>query len=204
RALPRWDPTHRGDRQRQPPGAGLRPLGPARTRPVGERVCDDGPDESRLHRHRRPQAGYEPQRHGCGSQPRRRWPALAPARPHPHVGAVVGPPPAGSVVWPGMSARKVDHLLIGGGLASANCAHWLRQAGADGEVLLVGREPDPPYNRPNCSKGYLQRKEAREEAYFRPNEWWEEQRIELLTRTTVRALDLGSRTATLSSNEEVS
>ena len=103
-----------------------------------------------------------------------------------------------------MSARKVDHLLIGGGLASANCADWLRQAGADGEVLLVGREPDPPYNRPNCSKGYLQRKEGREEAYFRPNDWWEEQRIELLTRTTVRALDLGSRTATLSSNEEVS
>jgi len=102
-----------------------------------------------------------------------------------------------------MSARKVEHLLIGGGLASANCARWLREEGADGEVLLVGREPDPPYNRPNCSKGYLQRKETREEAYFRPNDWWQEQRIELLTRTTVRALDLGSRTATLSSNEQV-
>jgi len=102
-----------------------------------------------------------------------------------------------------MSARKVEHLLIGGGLASANCARWLREEGADGEVLLVGREPDPPYNRPDCSKGYLQRKEAREDAYFRPNEWWQEQHIELLTRTTVRALDLGSSTATLSSNEEV-
>src|SRR6516165_6438641 len=98
-----------------------------------------------------------------------------------------------------MSARKVEHLLIGGGLASANCARWLREEGADGEVLLVGREPDPPYNRPDCSKGYMQRKETREEAYFRPNEWWQEQRIELLTRTTLRALDLGSRTATLSS-----
>ena len=102
-----------------------------------------------------------------------------------------------------MTARKVDYLLIGGGLASANCARWLREEGAEGEVLLVGREPDPPYNRPNCSKGYLQGKEAREEAFFRPNEWWSEQNIELLTRTSVTALDVQSRTAKLSSKDEI-
>jgi 3-phenylpropionate/trans-cinnamate dioxygenase ferredoxin reductase subunit len=102
-----------------------------------------------------------------------------------------------------MAARKVDYLLIGGGLASANCARWLRQEGAEGEVLLVGREPDPPYNRPDCSKGYLQGKESREEAYFRPNEWWGEQDIELLTRTSVTALDVQSRTVKLSSKEEI-
>ncbi len=102
-----------------------------------------------------------------------------------------------------MSARKVDYLLIGGGLASANCARWLREEGAEGEVLLVGREPDPPYNRPNCSKGYLQGKEAREDAYFRPREWWGEQNIELLTRTSVSALDIQSRTVKLSSKEEI-
>src|ERR1019366_1468489 len=102
-----------------------------------------------------------------------------------------------------MSARKVDHLLIGGGLASANCARWLREEGADGEIVLVGREPDPPYNRPNCSKGYLQGKEQREEAYFRPNEWWSEQKIDLLTRTSVSSLDVQSRTAKLSNKEEI-
>ena len=52
-----------------------------------------------------------------------------------------------------MARRKVDHLLIGGGLAAANCARWLREEGADGSVLLVGREFDPPYNRPPLSKG---------------------------------------------------
>jgi 3-phenylpropionate/trans-cinnamate dioxygenase ferredoxin reductase subunit len=102
-----------------------------------------------------------------------------------------------------MSARKVDYLLIGGGLASANCARWLREEGADGEIVLVGREPDPPYNRPNCSKGYLQGKERREEAYFRPDEWWGEQRIELLTRTSVTALDADARTAKLSNKQEI-
>jgi 3-phenylpropionate/trans-cinnamate dioxygenase ferredoxin reductase component len=102
-----------------------------------------------------------------------------------------------------MAARKVDYLLIGGGLASANCARWLREEGAEGEVLLIGREPDPPYNRPNCSKGYLQGKESREDAFFRPNEWWTEQDIELLTRTSVTGLDPESRTAKLSSKEEI-
>ncbi len=102
-----------------------------------------------------------------------------------------------------MAARKLDYLLIGGGLASANCARWLREEGADGEVLVVGREPDPPYNRPECSKGYLQGKESREETYFRPDGWWVDQGIELLKRTSVTALDLERRTAKLSNKDEV-
>ena len=35
-------------------------------------------------------------------------------------------------------------------------------------MLLVGREPDPPYNRPDCSKGYLRGEESREEPLFGP------------------------------------
>ncbi len=102
-----------------------------------------------------------------------------------------------------MAARKVDYLLIGGGLAAANCARWLREEGADGDVLLVGREPDPPYNRPDCSKGYLRGEETREEPLFRPNEFWSEQNVELLTRTSVTGLDLDARAATLSNKDEV-
>jgi 3-phenylpropionate/trans-cinnamate dioxygenase ferredoxin reductase subunit len=100
--------------------------------------------------------------------------------------------------------RSVDYLLIGGGLASANCARWLREEGADGSILLVGREPDPPYNRPPLSKGYLREEESRADVLFRPDEWWEEQRIELLIRTSVMKLDAGERAATLSNGEEVS
>ena len=102
-----------------------------------------------------------------------------------------------------MPDRKVDYLLIGGGLASANCARWLREEGADGEIVLVGREPDPPYNRPDCSKWYLRGEEEREKAYFRPDEWWGEQNVELLKRTSVTALDVGARTAKLSNKQEI-
>jgi len=100
--------------------------------------------------------------------------------------------------------RHVDHLIIGGGLAAANCARWLREAGGQGEILLVGREPDRPYNRPPLSKGYLQGKESREDALFRPDDWWQEQRIDVLTRTSVMKLDAEGRVATLSTKEEVS
>lgn len=103
-----------------------------------------------------------------------------------------------------MSAREVDYLLIGGGLASANCARWLREEGADGSVVLVGREPDPPYNRPPLSKTYMRGKESREEALFRPDEWWTEQKIELLTRTSVMKLDAEEKVAKLSTGEELS
>jgi 3-phenylpropionate/trans-cinnamate dioxygenase ferredoxin reductase component len=102
-----------------------------------------------------------------------------------------------------MADREVGYLLIGGGLAAANCARWLREEGADESILLVGREPDPPYNRPPCSKGYLQGKESKDEVYFRPREWWDEQSIELLTRTSVLSLDPGERVSKLSSKEEV-
>ncbi len=102
-----------------------------------------------------------------------------------------------------MARRKVDHLLIGGGLAGANCARWLREEGADGSVLLVGRELDPPYNRPPLSKGYLRGEESKQDVLFRPDEWWEEQDIELLTRTSVMKLDPDERVATLSTKEEV-
>src|SRR5205823_11059623 len=102
-----------------------------------------------------------------------------------------------------MARRSVDYLLIGGGLASANCARWLREEGADGSILLVGREPDPPYNRPPLSKKYLTRQESRDDVLFRPDEWWGQQDIELLTRPSVTGLDLAERVPTLSTGDEV-
>ncbi len=102
-----------------------------------------------------------------------------------------------------MADRRVDHLLIGGGLAAASCAQCLREEGADGSILLVGREPDPPYHRPPCSKGYLQGTEAREDTLVHPVGWWDEHSVELKTRTSVLRLDLGERVARLSSKEEV-
>src|SRR5438874_9881390 len=104
---------------------------------------------------------------------------------------------------PLVADREADYLLIGGGLASGNCARWLRESGAEGSILLVGREPDLPYNRPPCSKGYLQGKESREDTLFRPREWFEEQQIEVLTRVSATRLDPAARTVKLSDGQEI-
>jgi 3-phenylpropionate/trans-cinnamate dioxygenase ferredoxin reductase component len=103
-----------------------------------------------------------------------------------------------------MATRHVEYALIGGGLAAGNCARWLRESGADGQVLLIGREPDLPYNRPPCSKGYLQGNESREDTLFRPAEWYEEQRVEALTRVSVKSLDPSEHTLELSDGQSVS
>src|SRR5947209_3715916 len=103
----------------------------------------------------------------------------------------------------GMAERHVEFALIGGGLASGNCARWLREEGADGSILLVGREPDLPYNRPDCSKGYLQGKSSREDALFRPPGWYEEQQVEAVPRVSALKLDLDERRAELSNRESV-
>lgn len=102
-----------------------------------------------------------------------------------------------------MTEDRIDYLLIGGGLAAAKCARTLREEGAQGRIVLVGRESDPPYNRPNCSKGFLRGIEERSESYVEAPEFWEEQDIELRTRTSVMKLDLDARTAKLSTKEEL-
>jgi len=99
--------------------------------------------------------------------------------------------------------HEVDFLLIGGGLASANCAAELRKRGAEGSVLLVGREPEPPYERPPLSKEYLRGEAERADAYVNPASWYEENNVELLTGTNVMSLDPEARTAKLQGGDEV-
>jgi 3-phenylpropionate/trans-cinnamate dioxygenase ferredoxin reductase subunit len=102
-----------------------------------------------------------------------------------------------------VAAREVDFLLVGGGMASAHCAAELRKRGADGSVLLVGREPEPPYERPPLSKEYMRGEAQREDAYVNPPEWYEQNDVELLTSRNVTSLDPAERTAKLQGGEEV-
>ena len=59
----------------------------------------------------------------------------------------------GPLASPVMADREVDFLLVGGGVASAQCAAELRKRGAEGSILLVGREPRPALRPPAALQG---------------------------------------------------
>ena len=103
-----------------------------------------------------------------------------------------------------MADRKVDFFLVGGGMASAHCAAELRKRGAEGSILLAGREPEPPYERPPLSKEYMRGEAERSDAYVNPPGWYEENEVELLSGINVMSLDPGARTAKLQGGDEVS
>jgi len=88
-------------------------------------------------------------------------------------------------------------------MAAGNCADELRNKGAGGSILLVGREPEPPYERPPLTKEYLRGEAERSDAYVNSREWYEENDVELLTSTNVMSLDLDARTAKLQTKEEI-
>jgi 3-phenylpropionate/trans-cinnamate dioxygenase ferredoxin reductase component len=99
--------------------------------------------------------------------------------------------------------REVDFLLVGGGMAGASCASELRKQGAEGSILLVGREPEPPYERPPLSKEYLRGDASRADAYVNPPEWYEEHDVEVATGKNVMSIDAAAGTAKVQGGEEV-
>jgi 3-phenylpropionate/trans-cinnamate dioxygenase ferredoxin reductase component len=103
---------------------------------------------------------------------------------------------------------EVEHgvgvLVVGAGAGGSACAEALREGGYEGSILMVGRDVDPPYDRPSVTKNYLSGESSREETYLHPADWWAEQGVELRIRTSVMQLDTELRAATLSDKTVVS
>lgn len=84
-------------------------------------------------------------------------------------------------------------IIVGAGQAGFAVATRLRSKGYDGEIALIGDESDPPYQRPPLSKKYLTGEMSRDRLYFRPSNFYEENRIDLQTATYVEAIDRHER-----------
>lgn len=101
-----------------------------------------------------------------------------------------------------MSARPT-HVIVGASLAGATAAAELREQGFEGRVVLVGSEPELPYERPPLSKDYLRGEVARESALVHPADFYESHDIELRLGRTVAELDLHASEAVLDGGERV-
>jgi 3-phenylpropionate/trans-cinnamate dioxygenase ferredoxin reductase subunit len=89
-----------------------------------------------------------------------------------------------------MSTSPETFVIAGAGLAGAKAAETLREQGFDGRIVLIGDEPERPYERPPLSKEYL-RGEADEKPYVHAKSFYADNGIELLTSTRVTGVEVG-------------
>ncbi|MER5213919.1 FAD-dependent oxidoreductase [Streptomyces sp. NPDC002838] len=78
--------------------------------------------------------------------------------------------------------------VVGAGLAAVSTCDALRAQGYDGELVLLSAESGLPYDRPPLSKDVLLGKARREDVLLRPEQWYEEQRVDLREGARVRAI----------------
>jgi 3-phenylpropionate/trans-cinnamate dioxygenase ferredoxin reductase component len=100
-------------------------------------------------------------------------------------------------------SKKQTFIIVGASLAGAKAAEELRERGFDGRVVLIGAEPERPYERPPLTKDYLQGKSEREEAYVHEVGFYAQQEISLLMDTTVTAIDPARSRITLHDGREL-
>ncbi|MCB2074757.1 MAG: oxidoreductase [Novosphingobium sp.] len=94
--------------------------------------------------------------------------------------------------------KQADVVIVGAGHGGAQCAIALRQNGFEGTVAMIGREPEPPYERPPLSKEYFAREKSFDRLYIRPPEFWEEKGVEITLNVEVTEVDPSARQLTLS------
>jgi 3-phenylpropionate/trans-cinnamate dioxygenase ferredoxin reductase component len=88
-------------------------------------------------------------------------------------------------------------IIVGASLAGATAAATLRENGFDGDITLIGAEPQPPYERPPLSKQYLRGEISFEKALVRPADFYEQHHIETLYGVRVTRVEPAARTVQL-------
>ncbi|AZI36150.1 putative FAD-dependent oxidoreductase [Caenibius tardaugens NBRC 16725] len=98
---------------------------------------------------------------------------------------------------------KADIVIVGAGHGGAQAAIALRQNKFEGSVMMIGRDSEPPYERPPLSKEYFAREKEFERIYIRPPQFWADKDIDLRLNSTVTAVDPAAHTLTLADGSTV-
>lgn len=92
-----------------------------------------------------------------------------------------------------MLSASRSFVIVGAGQAGAWIARTLRAEGFDGRIVLIGREPHLPYERPPLSKDVLRGKAGADTARLLSPEAAEANRIEVWTGTLATEIDRRQR-----------
>lgn len=86
-------------------------------------------------------------------------------------------------------SERADVVIVGAGQGGAQTAMALRQLKYAGSVLVIGEEPELPYERPALSKEYLAGDKAFEKMLLRPATFWAERNVTMRLGHRVTAVD---------------
>ena len=98
---------------------------------------------------------------------------------------------------------SADLVIVGTGHGGAQAAIALRQNGFAGSILLLSRDPEPPYERPPLSKEYLAGDKAFERMLIRPEAFWADKGIELRLASAVTKVDPSAKELTIAGGDIV-
>ena len=95
-------------------------------------------------------------------------------------------------------------VIVGAGMAGGKAAETLREEGFEGRVVLLGGEPERPYERPPLSKDYLRGESERAGVYLQEDAgWYDEHDVELRPSTHVESLDVAAGAVVLAGGERI-
>jgi 3-phenylpropionate/trans-cinnamate dioxygenase ferredoxin reductase subunit len=110
-------------------------------------------------------------------------------------------------------------LIVGAGLAGVTAAGTLRESGFAGRIVLIGEEPELPYDRPPLSKSVLVHDKLEqlvaahlpsdialrspEGIALRPKNWYSEHRIDLMLGRRAVRLDVAAHIVELDGGERL-
>ena len=94
-------------------------------------------------------------------------------------------------------------VIVGASLAGAKAAETLREEGFDGRIVLIGAEPDRPYERPPLSKEYLRGEAGRDKVYVHEEGWYGDHEVDLRLGRSVVTFDPDVREVELDDGERM-
>ena len=102
-----------------------------------------------------------------------------------------------------LPTAKPRAVIVGAGIAGVSAAAGMRAAGWEGEIVLIGDEPELPYRRPPVSKEIIRGDKTADQIRIKPEAWYADNGVQLVTGVTVVGIDtIGSKVA-LSGGEPI-
>lgn len=85
---------------------------------------------------------------------------------------------------------KYQYMIVGGGMTADAAVRGIREVDPDGKIVLVGSDPNPPYNRPPLTKG-LWKGKSMDKVWRRTQEL----PVDLVLGRTIQSVDTGKKVA---------